>query len=59
MPSTGLTNGVIRPLWEVTLFPLDQGLAVPRFDGVLRSGMLAPSSEGPCVTVIRGRRNVF
>lgn len=52
MPSTGLTNGVIRPLWEVTLFPLDQGLAVPRFDGVLHSGMLALSSEGPAVLAL-------
>lgn len=40
VPSTGLSYGVIHPLLELTLFQLDQGLAVPRFDGVLRSGML-------------------
>ncbi len=37
VPSAGLSYGVIHPLLELTSFRLD----VPRFDGVLRSGMLA------------------
>ncbi len=66
VPSAGLSYGVIYPLLELTSFQLD----VPRFDGVLRSGMLAQrrasklgGTSSPWITVTgtlpdRGRRTL-
>lgn len=66
VPSAGLSYGVIYPLLELTSFQLD----VPRFDGVLHSGMLAQrgasklgGTSSPWITMTgtlldRGRRTL-